>query len=318
MFTEVLKIIPNISSSDLTKMERQLSTRFGNVAKKFGKGMLNVLKGGGIAGIAFGLIDKLLNPLKETQEAIDRTLKHSDDVVTNAKQFGTTPGSLLKLQKLAKSTGLPEESLNILLTKFSTAVAEAQADKTKDTSVRSFVNDKDMANAFFNFIQSLQRMDPKAQLRVQTEVFGEKQILKMAQFLQTDFAKQVQFTGLDKFSTEKVDSALEKTANLNNLKEALEVNREVKDLIKKATLMNEGMVRTMDASAKLELNRENDRIAQFQSLSKISDASTKIVSMLEQLLTYVAKLVDKVTGLTEAIKGFSVSSTWRKLWGTKE
>src|SRR5687767_8200002 len=106
MFSEILKIIPQLDSGDLAKLESSLSGRFTRIAKKFGKGLGSILTGGGIAGLALGLIDKLLNPLKDVQEAIDRSLKDSDDLVTNAKQFDTTAGKLAKLVALGKSTGL--------------------------------------------------------------------------------------------------------------------------------------------------------------------------------------------------------------------
>src|SRR4051812_39877327 len=136
VFKEILQIIPRLSSSDLASMDATLSRRFSNIAKKFGKGLLATLTGGGIAGIGLGLIDKLLNPLKETQDAIDRTLKQGDDIVTYAKQFGTTSGKLYRLMQIAKSTGLDEGSFFMLLEKFQATVAEAAADPKKQTSVR--------------------------------------------------------------------------------------------------------------------------------------------------------------------------------------
>ena len=209
-------------------MEKSLTTRFGRIAKKFGKGLVATLTGGGVAGLALGLIDKLLNPLKETQEAIDRVLAQGDDVVTNAKQFNTTAGKLFKLQQLAKSTGLDASQLDLLITKFQTAVAEAEADPNKQSAVRQFVGEKDTAEGFFKFIQSLQRLDKNAQVRAQQEVFGEKQILKMADFLNTDFAKQSALIGGR--SAEEFTPGLEKLGELNDLKDALAVKRENEDL----------------------------------------------------------------------------------------
>jgi hypothetical protein len=47
MFSEILKIIPKLDSKDLANMERTLGIRFARVAKKFGGGIMSVLKGGG-------------------------------------------------------------------------------------------------------------------------------------------------------------------------------------------------------------------------------------------------------------------------------
>jgi hypothetical protein len=190
LFKEILKIFPQVDSASLGKMERTLNGRFARVAKKFGKGIIGSLIGGGLLGAAVGVIDKLLNPLKEVQEAIDRTLQSADDIVSNAEQFGTDSGTLAKIQGFGKASGLDAEGVNTLISKFQVALAENQADPTKNTSVSAFRGEKDSAKAFFEFIQSLQELgkrDKAAALLVQQEVFGEKQILKAAEFLNADF-----------------------------------------------------------------------------------------------------------------------------------
>lgn len=305
MFKEILHIIPKLSASDITAMERALGRRFGNIAKKFGKGLLASLTGGGIAGIALGFIDKLLNPLKETQEAIDRVLKQGDDIVTNAKQFGTTAGKLFRLQALAKSTGLDEGSLFTLIQKFQSAVADATADPNKPSAVRQFVGSKDMADAFFQFIQNLQKLNKTQQVLVQQEVFGEKQILKMADFLQTDFAAQAKLIGGP--TAETLTPNLEKLGELNDLKDALEARRELNDVLKKARTINEGMVKSADERAKLELDRENKQIKSYQDLAAISLASNELANMGKDALLGISSLVVKVTDLTNNVRKITES-----------
>jgi hypothetical protein len=309
MFKEILQIIPRLAQGDLNNMERSLSKRFGNVAKKFGKGLLGALTGGGVAGIALGLIDKLLNPLKETQDAIDKVLKQGDDVVTNAKQFGTTAGKLFRLQALGKSTGLDAGSLNMLLEKFQTSVAEAKADPNKQTSVRNFVNEKDTAEAFFQFIQSLQKMDKNQQVLVQQEVFGEKQILKMADFLQSDFFKQSKALGGP--SAGELTPRLEKLAGLNDLKDTLEARRELNDTFRKGGIINEGMIRSQDEQAKQELARENSQIKSYQDLAAISIASTEIMNTAKSMVLQLTSLIVRLTDLTENVKKITGSATMR-------
>lgn len=316
MFKEILYIMPKLSSQALNEMDRALSGRFGKIAKKFGKGLLASLTGGGIAGLALGFIDKILNPLKETQEAIDRVLKQGDDVVTNAKQFGTTAGKLFRLQKIAQSTGLEEGSLNMLLEKFQTAVAEATADPTKATSVRQFVGSKDMAEAFFEFIQSLQKMTKEQQILVQQEVFGEKQILKMADFLQTDFAKQAKILGGP--SSEQLTPSIEKLGDLNDLKDALQARRELSDVITKSKTINEGMVRSADERARLDLEKENKQIKSYQDLAAISNASNELLNLGKEALLGVTSLVVKVTDLSNNVRKLTDSKAVRgmmKLFG---
>lgn len=309
MFKEILKIIPRLEVSDLNKMERSLTQRFTKIAKKFGKGLGSALAGGGIAGLALGLIDKFLNPLKETQEAIDRVLKQGDDIVTNAKQFNTTAGKLFKLTQVAKSTGLDEAGIFELIKRFQTSVAEAVADPTKQTSVRKFVGIEDTAEAFFQFIQGLQRMDKNQQLLVQQEVFGERQILKMADFLQTDFNRQLAI--LQARPAEQYTPSLERLGALNDLTDALEARRTLEDTIRKGNVINEGMVRSRDVQARLELERENQRIQSYKSLATISEASTRMLVVIEKGFLILSDLATKISGLSDIIKRISTSRLFK-------
>lgn len=305
MFKEILYIIPKLSASALNEMDRALSSRFAKVAKKFGKGLASSLMGGGIAGAALGIIDKILNPLKETQEAIDRTLRSSDDAVTNAKQFNTTPGKLFRLQQIAKSTGLDEGSLDVLIQKFQASVAEAQADPKKVTSVRNFVDQKDTATGFFEFIQALQKMEKGQQILVQQEVFGEKQILRMADFLQTDFAAQSKLIGGP--TSEQLNPRLQKLGDLNDLKDVLEARRTLSDTMVKGKVINEGMIRAQDRAEKLTLERENKQIQSYQDLANISNAAEQITNLVKDGVLGLTGLVVKVTDLANNVKKLTES-----------
>ena len=309
MFKEILKIIPKLDAADLQAMERALQSRFTKIAKGFGKGLTNVFKGAGIAGIALGLVDKLLNPLKEVQEAIDRMLHSSDDIATNAKQFNTTSGKLFKLVQLAKATGLDQDNLNMLLNKYQTAVAEAQADPNKPSAVRNFVGQKDTAEGFFLFIQSLQKMDKNQQLLVQQSVFGEKQILKMADFLQSDFAKLYKDVGLDKITSEKLSGSIEKLAGLNDLQDVLTARRNTGDVVKKSGIINEGMIRSRDAGEQLILQRENERIKGYQNLQNLSQTVDKLMLKIDQMVVIIGKYIpmvsEKVIAIAEYLEGLT-------------
>lgn len=300
MFKEILQVVPKLSAGDLNAMEGSLNSRFTRVAKRFGKGLLGALTGGGIAGVALDLVNKILNPLKETQDAIDRVLKQGDDIVTNAKQFGTTAGKLFRLQQLGKSVGLDPESLNVLLEKFQGAVVQATQDPNKETSVRAYVGSKDMADAFFEFIQSLQKMNKTQQVLVQQDVFGEKQILRMAQFLQTDFGWQQMLLGGPKSSD--MTAPLEKLEDVNNFKNVLAAHREMNDVIKKSGEINAAMVRSQDEQEKLALDRENKQIQSYQSLAEISIAATMLTDLVKDVVLKVTDMLVRLTDLTNNVK----------------
>ena len=320
MFSEILKIIPKLDTKDLAAMEKALQSRFTKLAKGFGKGLAASIKGGGIAGIALGLIDKLLNPLKEVQEAIDRTLKTSDDLATNAKQFNTSTGKLAKLVTLGKATGLDPDNLYMLITKFQASVAEAAQDPNKQSVVRNYVGQKDSAQGFFDFIQALQAMkDDNAKIIVQQQVFGEKQILKMADFLQSDFAKLSKDTGIGRISTNKATRSIEGTAALNDLQDALTAQREFKDLVGKGSVINEGMIRARDKAERVALERENQRIRSYQDLQAISTTVDKIMILVEEGIAYIGKLINLLTPfcnkMIEAVDKFMKSPMIRGVRG---
>lgn len=286
-----------MDSSDLKKLEDQLQSRFTKISKKFGKGLMDVLKGGGIAGLALGLIDKLLNPLQAVQESIDRMLKTSDDLATQANQFNTSSGKLFKLVQIGKSAGLDQEGLFTLITKFQTAVAQAKADPNDQSvsAVRNFTNEKDTALNFFNFIQSLQKLDRNQQLLVQQQVFGEKQIGKMSEFLNLDFAKQFRATGLDRQTSDTFTKSIDKMAKLSDLADILKVKNENKDIIDKSRVINESMIKQRAKSDALALEKENLQIKSYNDLAAISDTVSKIMLIVEQGVGLIGKLINMVT-----------------------
>lgn len=302
MWREILNIDPKLDNGDLNEMERRLSTRFTKVAKKFSKGLAGAIAGGGIAGLAMGLIEKVLNPLKETQEAMDKFIAGADDLATNAEHFNTTAGKLVKLRALATSTGLDEESLYMLMNKFKTAVAEASQDPTKDSAVRAYVGQKDTAEGFFNFIQSLKEMDDTSKTLIQTEVFGEKQILKMADFLQTDMASQLRKIGAR--SSDEYDKDIHNLAEMKDLADILQARRDLKDLRVKGQTMTGAMITSRDQQIKNELGRENQRIANYHTLAKTQETMNELVYTAEKGLTELAKAVFKLGDIQGMIKQF--------------
>lgn len=321
MFSYILKILPQLDQASLKKMEATLAGRFQKLAKGFGKGLANALKGGGIAGIALGLVDKLLNPIKEVQEAIDRMLTSSDDIATNAQQFNTSTGRLYKLVQLGKSTGLDQDNLFQLITKFQTAVAEAKADPSQPSAVRNFTNQPDTVQGFFEFIQALQQMEKNQQVLVQQQVFGEKQILRMADFLQTDFGKQVEALGYDKISSEKIAQSIDKLGALNDLQDVLKARRETDDLFAKSRSINEGTIRARDKSERLALEKENQQIASYENLAAISDTVTKIMGLVQTGLDLLGGTIKTVTpilnNLVKQVQTLANSPLVRGIFGGK-
>jgi hypothetical protein len=289
MFTEILKIIPKLDGKDLAAMERSLSSRFVKIAKGFGKGMLTAIKGGGLIGTATFIIDKVLNPLQQVQESLDRSLQHGDDLATFAKQFNTTAGNLARLEAFGKSSGLDAEGLRFLLVKFQGAVTQAAANPDQQTAVSAFVNRKDTAEAFFEFVQAMQKLTPMQRNFVQQEVFGERQIGKASEFLNQDFAMLNRMIGGP--SAEQLTMSAEKLGALNDLKDLLTAKRELNDLQTKASLIGPHAIAGLNDRANFDLQRENKNLSSFERLERLQVAADRIVSKIESAFTTVAPMI---------------------------
>ncbi len=298
MFSEILKIQPQLDNADLNKMEKSLSGRFSKIAKGFGRGL------GIAAGFALGaaVLDKLINPLQEVKAAIDRTLGKADDIVTNAKQFGTSTENLLKLNALGTLKGVSPETMGLLLTKFQGALAQAKANPLDPnvSGVKNFIGQKDTAEAFFNFIAQLQKMDATQRTLIQTQIFGEKQTLKMAEFLQSNFSESADaLKGID-FS--KVAKDTERLDSLATIDKKNRTVRELLDLSNKAGVINPGTIANVNKSEISGLNRENAKIgrsaAAFTAEENINAINDKLEALLNEVITNVPVLMQ---GLNKAV-----------------
>jgi len=309
MFKEVLQITPKLTSGDLNNMERSLQSRFTKVAKGFGKGLLGVLGGAGVVGLVGGAIgsaisgiyDRLVAPLKETQSAIERTLKQADDTATNARAFGSSTGDLARLNAFGRATGLDPGQLAVLVQKFQASVAEANADPNKATAVRQFAGETNAVTGFFQFIQSLQKLGKNDQIVAQQEVFGEKQILKLADFLQSDFAKLSKELGGP--SSADLTKSIDKLSALNDLTDLKTAQRELADNTKKAAVINTGVVEANDRQAKFDLEKENKRIASYDSIAAMALTAEKINQKIDDAIIKLADIAMKMGSLTAAAKG---------------
>jgi len=162
MFSEILKIKPQLDNASLNTMSNKLNGRFASVAKKFGKGLEHVLKGN-ILFLSAGFLASLLNPLDKVEERIKKLLGESTDVTDLAEKFGTDPATLKRIQSVGEALGLSPEKFTELLTKYGDAVDTARKeleDPTKERSattiaVQKFVDEEDVGIGFMKFLQSL-------------------------------------------------------------------------------------------------------------------------------------------------------------------
>lgn len=316
VFSEVLKIIPRLDTATATAMEKSLNTRFQRIAKKFGGGIMNVIKSGGVLGVATALIDKVLNPLQSIQESIEKTLQQSGDLQTYAEHFGTSAGSLARLQAFGRAKGLEPEGVRLLLGKFQSSIAQAAGDPSKPSAVSAFVGKADTAEAFFEFIQSLQKLskvDPNAALRVQSEVFGEKQILKAADFLSADFKKLAFQIGGP--TAQQLSRDIKDLDTASDFLDTERAKRELADFSSKAALVPQTIGGLLEGEDRA-LRQDNYRLTRFEHLKKISMATDEMLQLLEkaylELSPYLAKVLPEIMKeIGWATKGIETSRTIR-------
>lgn len=303
MLSEIFKIIPKLDDKEAAAMQKQLQSRFTKIAKGFG----SALKSGAALALGAAVLDKLINPLQEVKAAIDRTLGKADDVVTNAKQFNTTTENLLKLRAIGAVKGVSAESMDLLITKFQGSVAQAKANPNDpaNSAVRNYVNEKDTVLAFSNFIQELQKMDKNQQVLVQQQVFGEKQVLKMAEFLQdTGFKESQQFLKNVDFAA--VAKATEKLGNLADTNEGNKTVRELNDLINKAGVISGETVKNLNRSETVALIRENGRIGRsaqsFTAEERMAEIQDNVEKLTNEILTKIPVIFDALNGITGLLR----------------
>jgi len=289
------------------------------VAKNFGKKLGGFMKGGAVAAAAGALVARLVNPLKETEEAIIRTLTRADDLSTNAGQFQTSTGNLAKLVGLGESTGLDPQALYTILGKFQSAVARAAVDPSKKTAVSNFTSNPDVAESFVGFLTELKKLTPQQQTAVQYEVFGDKQILKMSEFLNLNFASKIKELGFDKLSTKKLGDSVDKLGGLSDRRDTKTARFNTMDLVAKGGLINNSMVDQMAMSEKRKLDLENERLLDFDNIKAIAETAKDIEEGIEKgflaISGAVRTVTDKLSEVVEFLGKAKKSSIFRGIFG---
>lgn len=299
-FREILKILPSVDGTAMNKMFSVLNNRFKQVSKKFGKGMMSTLKGGGILGAVGMIANKLMDPLKEANEQITGTLDRAGQLTDYADQFGTTSGNLFKLTQLAASKGIDPEQLYQMIQKFQSSIVDAQADPNKDTSVRAFVGTKDFAEGFYRFIQNMQSMSSEDQTRVQQEVFGEKAILRMAAFLRTDFAKQERALGLK--SGDAYTPTISRANDVSDLSARLTTRTEGQDFLNKANATTAEIVRLRNQQQQ-RINAQNlEGLKNYEKLQALEAAATEMQGMMQEGLMKMGVFAKDIKELVNQVK----------------
>lgn len=300
-----MRLIPRIDPASASVMENNLSTRFSRVSKRFSVGLKSLMKGA-ILGISVALLNKLLNPLTEMEEKFRRLMGQAEDVSDLADKFGTDSGNIRRLQTVAGSLGLEPDKLAEMMDKFREAMNEAtkplaigEERSAAAKAVANFAGEKDIASAFFSFVQELKGMG-SGRNAVEQNVFGDRLFGAQKRFADADFKKQ--FAELSLPGTQQLTAENQKLSGLSMLSNTLKARNESADISNFANQANRQMVIEMEKTKAKQLSLETAQLKSFVDLQKASQNLEQVKNLLVETNNGVAKGVSLFTEWASSIK----------------
>jgi hypothetical protein len=308
-----IQVNPQISGSDAQKMEQDLNRRFSNVAKKFGTNLGNSIKNAakiGTAALVAGAVGKVLsNPFEKVNEDFNKIITTSDDIVTRANQFGVSAAKFGELVSLAGSVGLDPTKA---LLEFSDALQEARlfaaGDETKNDALVNFTNEKDLLDAFYAFIASVNKLDATQRSVEVSKIFGNRLEDKLAEFLQIPDMKNRSARIFSGVTPEQVGKERERQAEIEDIQAILRERRANLEVIAKGRNISSQTAYAQNAYETAKIQKESEQLNQFAFLAKISESQQRATEALEKIQN------DIVDNLTPKVKKFSEDFTTVKDW----
>jgi hypothetical protein len=311
MFTEILRVKPVLDQGTAKKMEMDLSRRFTRVASKFGKGLKNIVKGN-ILFMSLGLLTQLLNPLEKIEERIKSLLGQGSDLRDIADQFDTSPGKIKRLQDVAQNIGLSPDQLKDMMTRFSETMDKTRQEfkaKEKDPKaeisnssrmLKEFMGEKDTAEAFLSFVQSLNAAGGDTREKVEREIFGGVQKGASRRFIEADFAKE--FSTLKTPSVKRTDLAVEKAAKLAEKDRRMTTSREGSSFVEGLESLTGKMITDMNKAKEREKERDQAQMKAVDDLAKAKEGIDNLVAGFQVLSVQVTKGVGYLGELISTLK----------------
>lgn len=295
----ILNVKPTISNSDGRKMENDLNKRFSRVAQKFGGALRTVgskLRGMIAGGAVAGVTAMMANPLDNLNQSLDETLRNYDDIASRAKQLGVSSGQLYQATAIAQSAGIQPDDFRSILTAY--AVKRGEAVKGDDMMLQEFIGQEDTITSFFQFLKSLQGLDPESRMYYASKVIGENDSAKLAELINTDFVQRQKeiFQGT---SPEQTTRAIEKLANVEGQQAVLRSRMSLNDLLVKSQTITNETIRLQSEVAKKQMDLENTQLQNYQAFARIQIATEESKVILADMQQKLAPAVEKGVNLLE-------------------
>lgn len=304
----LIQIQPQVSASDGARMEKDLNSRFANVSKKFGSHLGNSIKNVakiGLLAVGAAVTGAVLtNPFERINEDLNKTLEKFDNTATRAAEFGVSSGKFFQAQLVAQTVGL---DLDMILARFSEGLNRARSGE--DPTLKNFLGEKDIIDSFFNFSETLRKLDATARNKVVEDVFGSKLGLRIAELLQTDLLerKKVVSGGRSEGDfTRMVD-------HVAGVEEAQAIGRaklSADELFQKGSLITKEVVSSQLALEKEKQNIESIRLTQFDFYAKLSLTQDQALFKLNEISSSITQTI--IPRAEKFGRDFTVVSDWFK------
>lgn len=299
----IIAVQPKISGSDGQKMENDLNRRFKRVADKFGGTLKTVgskLKGV-LAGATAGVVGAVaMNPYDEVSKNIDEATMNAGALYDKALQYNTSAGKMFQTQQLLASKGIMD--FETVLDRF--AVKLDQARSGEDTTLSEFTNEKDVIDAMFKALASMQSLSGEGQARMLQQIFGGRQGFALAPLITEDMQARSRMIFGD-LSTKDFDAMIKRLDDVGDQRdiskaiiaqEALRLNSE------KITAESVGVQRSVEEQ---RIRRQTARYSEIETFAKSAEAMDKMAEGVDQIqeavLARVAPTLDEIVGTNKWI-----------------
>jgi hypothetical protein len=295
MISEVLKLIPQIDQARMEKMFKTLADRFAKLAKKFGEGFKFTAKITGPLALVAGFVAKILNPLEKAEGIIERIMGTAGDTTDAAEDLETSTGKLFRLQSVAKSKGVEPETLRMLLGKFQAAIVKERDNDKQRTEIgptpenqpsilKEFISERDTAENFFQFMQTVRDLPKDQQITIQNELFGEKMRGRVQAFLNIP-DEEIQRLAKDLPTSQVLTKSVARVDTVSQERDILRAETEAKDFVSKSQFINIDVAKKLDEITRARNEIDTDSLRRFGPASGLELEMLRTQREIENMLT---------------------------------
>ncbi len=168
-------------------------------------------------------------------------------------------------------------------------------------------------------IQDPSLLTPIRRSGQESRQFFEKEVLGAAAFggikrlVDADFAKQT--ARIHEPSTQVLNRAVKQTGDAAKTNNELQTQGDTRDFLKNSSLLNDQMIRDMQAANVVEQKRLSDELASYENLRRGADAVEDIKQGIHNLLNNVTDALGMLKQITTFIPKVTTTRFWNGLLG---